>query len=444
MENLTKKRLTSLIIQIFFMLVLITSNSYDFSSSEEKFGMLVILSFCDLVIFSVFNCAGLLSASWFTVIFLYVYNFGQAWLLFWNIPLKKGNFTIAQYSNANINDAMYYALAIITCLQLAITLFYKDNIKKQIKEKVVGLPKSKLLLQVTKIVAGVCFLIDMINNIEQIIAAQTHGYIDSYVIGRDNVLIQTATYLFPFLITLLILQMKKREQVIVFTYAMIRSLVMMLLVGNRGQYIAMIIILLLLYMKDIRESKGESIWQYVMLVIVGLFLLSIASYVADTRGTIGETTTFTEHIKNNNVILAMLNELGGTLINTILIMGQCPQNISFGRGISYLGSVFHLIPGFANLFPNIVQYNDLGSILNNYFIKGEGLGGSYIAEMYFNFSWLALGFQLLFGYLLVQCDNILRRGNDNCLKRAIVYHYIFAIFMYTRGNFRNLQYIHEY
>ena len=210
---------------------------------------------------------------------------------------------------------------------------------------------------------------------------------------------------------------------------------MMLLVGNRGQYIALIVLLFLVYMKDLKKIKKLTTMQYIGIIIGTVFLFFISSYVADNRGLVGKNISFIEHIKENNFIFSTLNELGGTLINTILIIINCPENIQFGKGITYIGGLFHFIPGFADMFPNVVQYNDLGAILNDYFVKGSGLGGSYIAEMYFNFGFYATIIQIIFGYLLIKCDSLIGRDNVSILKKSILYYFIYAIFMYTRGNF---------
>lgn len=113
----------------------------------------------------------------------------------------------------------------------------------------------------------------------------------------------------------------------------------------------------------------------------------------------------------------MLQELGGTFINTILVIELCPTRLAFACGKSYLAALLQFIPLGSNLLPGMSEYANLGSLLNQYFAKGSGLGGSFIAELYFNFSWMSLILIPIFSYIVVRLDRVITNRNSSVLKR---------------------------
>ena len=436
--RINKSNIIKVMIQVVFIIIILIIGSKPGIVLPNDICLMGFISLISLFAFILGRYVPVISISWLTVIFLYLYSFGQIWLLLFGADLPNGSFQVTQYGNEVLFKSIVFALSTINCLQLSLLVFRLFSKRARFSGTNSPLPENSLKYA-SLILFLFCLAVVTYNDLIQIAAAKTIGYVGAFVLGRNNQIIQIGIYLFPFAICLLLLVSKPRIKKLILTYSVLRCLVMMILVGNRGQYIALLAVLLLIYFHDLRDkSKKTSFLFYFKYFLIGVGVIVLASYIALTRNITASQTSVVDVLTKNNIIVQLLNEMGGTLINTEIAINIIPTSLPVGKGISYIGSLIQLIPNMSSMLPGLVKFNDLGVGFNSYFTKGSGLGGSYIAEMYFNFGWFSLLFQCLAGWGLTRLDNILLNSHVGLLKKAIVYFYAHAIFMYLRGNFSEM------
>ena len=418
-----------------------------FSLNSDKKSLIDFLSCISVISLSIFILeyrSNFVSCSVFSIIFLYLYNCGQLWLLSIGYKFKFTNYLITQFSTESIFDAVYYFIIIINAIQVFLSLskgrddrIDNDNIYN-LKGDSSNTSEDKALIITTQSLYFLCLIILSYVDVSQIAVARIYGYSSAYTVGRDNSVAYMFIFLYPFLVSMMMLISNVKLQKFAFYHGVIRSFIMMLLVGNRGQHIALLCMLYIFYYTKQNEKKHSLAKKHWLTIVVGLALVLVAGYVANIRNVIGGRTSFLDYLRDNNVFASILQELGGTVIDLILLINNCPAHIPWGKGISYVGGLLQYLPKMTSFFPELCKYNDLGAILNGYFAKGGGLGGSLIAELYFNFKWFAILVVPIYSFLLGKLDQIVKRRGVSVLSKGICFYYIYISFMYTRYNFSDI------
>lgn len=373
-----------------------------------------------------------ISAYSILILLTFIYCFGQIWLMGLGIDMEKSSFTLTHYKEGDIITATIVNLIFIYVINISALVSYKYivrliNRKKAVKKEVENRKKKALYyIGVILLVFSVCAL--TYNDLQQIIvalASSKNGYADSYLLGRNNPLVYLATYLYPIPIFAILFstggkQMKK----VAIMYGLGRPILMILFVGSRMSYMPMLVALMLyfsIYSKRKISSKK--------ILVGGILIAFLYSFVAATRNGISDITSIMDYITTNNIIVNILQEMGGTAISMILLIVNLPVNLKFGFGKSYISSFLTLFPGGNSFIGELDRYRDMGVLLNNYFHKGSGLGGFYIAEMYYNFGMFALLIAPFAGILFIYISEIISRKDESSPFMKMAGFYIFYIAM---------------
>lgn len=275
-----------------FLVFIVMGQIGGIDNTESSFRYYAWLTIVSFVLFIISNNSGIFSATWFVILFLYIYNCGQVWLELFRIELDYSSFTITRYSYYNISKAICFFLMVINIFEICAIYFNKtvNGVAKNEYLNEFEAEQNNIALRTTlKIMSFVCIITVLYNDIMSILLAQTAGYLETYRTGRDNSFIIMMIEMYPLLIVSWILIGKPLEKKIFGMYAVIRSILMMFLVGNRGQYIAMLVVLFLIYNIEIKNNTNAkiSLKKGVGILILGAGILSIASYVAASRNVIG-------------------------------------------------------------------------------------------------------------------------------------------------------------
>ena len=435
MKVTTKKIVYSL---AYCILLVILWFLADQKNLELQFNILTVFSFVSLGLFFASRSEKSVSFTTFFVIFLYIYNFGQVWLKCFNYEFERTSFLITNYSLESINMAVLYFLAIMCFFQLFLIFFEgeekKENAISVNNANVVNSSYDAALKQTTAIFYFACLIVITYNDMVQITTSMLVGYQHSYRLGRDNPLIYFMLNIFPFLVGLGLFLFDGRRKKFIMIHAAARSVIMMLLVGNRGMYIATICMVFMAQSAGVESKKKKGhLFQTVML---SLFLVVIAGYVADIRNLTSGRIGIAEYLRSSNIICEVLQELGGTMVNMVLLVKNVPQKLNWGYGVSYIGAFIQFIPKLSSIFPEFCKYNSIGDLLNNsLFEKGSGMGGSFIGELYLNFGWFAIFVLPFFAKIINVIEENIRSNNGSPLKKGISLYFAYAFFMYVRGNF---------
>ena len=435
-------------IQTVLIIIAIGVNIYYlgdiYEVKETLFKVLALYSFINLLAQIIINtmCKIRLISSYNIIILLsYLYNCGQVWLLGLDIPLKKNSFIITYNSTPSIIGGLLIFIMLINCINMG-GIIYKTISKFGIKTEMKNSQEYSnnydrdivyRLGLVIFIIFGFILLTNDINQIKVALTINSENiYALTYKIGRDNPLIYLSMYIFPISVFMILISTKNKFiKSVVLSYVIIRSLIMMLIIGSRSAHIPMIVSLIIYYI----YNNGKRI-SYKKILLYVVVLVTLYTLVSATRNNINkfDIQTIITYIKNNNIFVDILQELGSTQNNIILLYDNCPRYLEFAYGKSYVGSFLKLLPG-GGLFPvDFSSYIDIGNILNSYFHKGQSLGGSYISELYYNFGWLSIFISPVIGLLFMRVEIILNIRKFNLyLYKSIALYLFYTLCIYIRA-----------
>ena len=439
-----KRALVAILINIMWILVYIAEMAFlqEANISKATYSFISLLTVLSMLSLLFANCkVGLRIVSPYNIILIltYMYTCGQLWLVSLNIPLKKTSYLITYYEDYYIIISVIYTMLFVCVINLCAQFFTALKYEKWIVSREYIEDKNKTAAwEYTGIIFFIVFAsVMMIFDIQQIsIARVTNSYAATYSVGRSNPLYYMASYAYPLPIFMILCATKNKTlKKVIALYAVIRPLLMTLMVGSRAFYLPMLVAMFVYYLntatKQIKMSR---------ILLIGLAGILLYSFVAATRNVAGGNVV--EYMIDNNFFVDFLQEMGGTIVCTILLVLNCPNPLGFAYGKSYLGSLLMLIPGLGSLADKYSSYINIATILNNYFAKGSGLGGFYLSEFYYNFSLFGLLLMPLVAYFFVKvsasCESV--NSNTNPISASVAY-YIFSLSMiYIRAEAYELFY----
>ena len=275
----------------------------------------------------------------------------------------------------------------------------------------------------------------LIYDVQMITSASQVGYLAKYttdtgVFGDLEVYFSAAI-----LCMLVTAKNQNRPWKGIYYYALLRVLVLMLLVGNRGNML--ITAILYIYAKHwfIKPYTRKN-WLSVGAICIGVVVLM--PFIAFIRGKTSELG-FWEYLSTNNPVTQFLSEFGSTLVTPVLSF-QYVDSFGFLGGKSFLGALAVLIPFSNVLFGGIKQYMSVGVLLNPYAPAVGALGGSVFAELYINFGWASLVLAGLFGLGIAKISQVLENGVDgnHPLLSSMLLYFSYGILLYVRGGFLDI------
>lgn len=453
--RMTRRQLTGFFIQIGLLAVTICMLSYRFDfmdMGDSTYKTLAFYSFVCLLIQLLINTAyniRLISAYNLLILFSYLYNCGQVWLTALGISLKPNSFTITYYSAESIVHALLIFLVTINALNIG-GLVYR-LIKTSDSQKITKTDNSKKHTPINNVnmvlvyfLFITCVIVLTYNDFKQISFALSLGglgaeevYALTYKIGRENPLIYLATYMYPASLFLFLFATKNKTfKKWVMLHAVLRSVALMLIIGSRMAYLPLLVCLLIYYTSVLKNKVSI---KKVILIVACLGILY--STVSATRNNADkfDFQTISSYLTENNIAVDILQEMGSTQVDLILLYNNSPDHLPYAYGKSFLGSFLSLIPGGSSFIGDMENYIDLGAILNSYFHKGSSLGGSYIGELYYNFGYVILLFAPLIGCIFMSIENsITNRNKSSIMKQAMVFYLLYTSFIYVRGNVHDL------
>lgn len=207
-----------------------------------------------------------------------------------------------------------------------------------------------------------------------------------------------------------------------------------MLSGGRMDAISFVIAMVYVYITKVERPRAK----HVVLAFVILYGLSaVMSAVATIRrngafdaGMLG--SYILASIGKDNPIVSMLVEMGGTFISLGSSIDNIPSYHPFGYGKTYISTVFSIIPAYES---HIADIKDLIYIYA--FADHAYLGGSWLGETFYNFSWFGCLFALVWGKIIGRFETIIKHDETNGSYLGSVFIVVFMYYMilYARDYF---------
>ncbi|WP_175550472.1 O-antigen polysaccharide polymerase Wzy [Bacteroides luti] len=367
---------------------------------------------------------------------LSIFSFGQSFLYTINYISEERD--LIGYAGITINDIFYaqsYTLVMITCFHIGALMSIKKsnyNTKKSLNvDYSLAIKKIGIILFIISIIP---FLYSLINDM---IVSLTRGYGALYEIeervGLDNIFLIVANYFIPSYICLYVGFRKNVKVLRMLNIFAVVIIIVIFITGGRTNGVILIATAILIYNFIIKPLTKK---QYVIILVLGIFLLSILSVISNTRSNSGRgIDSYTNNIeKGQNSALNTICEMGGSMFCLIKTKDYVPNTEDYRYGKSYLFSFTTLIPNinFWKIHP-AVKESDLNAWLTKKVDMGYGTGFSMVAESYINFGWFGSIVMLLMGYVFASFMNVSKIRNNDYAK----FVFCMIIFWFTISTVRN-------
>jgi hypothetical protein len=386
------------------------------------------------------------------LLFTFMFYFGQFFLLLIGVPLESGRTILdgrLPYEALIKTGVFIINYMIILHLGVILSTFNINNyinIDNTIEEKDYLYPM--IFDKTFKKVALFLFLISIIPSyiilIKNIQVTFTYGYgaifqSEYYTSGGiNNILRFLSRFTIPSFLMLLILYKDNKKLKIVNIFLIV-YLLLYFLGGSRLNGVLLISTLLLIKHYWYNPISNKSMVKIGIFIIVLLVLLNLISAIRNSVYNVNDfsyllKSTIKQIIISNPLFLAM-EEAGYTFLATATVVAYCPSVIPYYNGMSYINSLFMVIPNLLwDVHPAAKVNTDI--VFKGFLTKYGGIGSSFIAESYYNMGDLSLLTALLFGVLIgTLSKKIIKYSKEKNTMKFYLYIYIaqFSLF-YVRSD----------
>ncbi|BCC32334.1 TPA: O-antigen polysaccharide polymerase Wzy [Bacillus cereus] len=344
----------------------------------------------------------IISFSGMFIIFSYVFHFAHMFLLFINYSFIDLSYGVGLYNYGEdvFREVMNFSLLSMLALFLGMMFAPRtdteiiqevNNSKKDINNHLKYYGKLGIILLI------ISLPIDLYLLLNQIKQMGTGGYASVHEFGVNLGLKYLSYLVNPAFFLLMVANKNKRwnAQFILGIYIAYKFITM--LTGMRAYAILNILIMLYLYHSSVKKFNRKLV---LFGMIVGYFILSLFIVIRNTRsyGLSFEMIYEGMLSSQGNPILGTFEEFGLTINVVCEVVRNVGDNglVDYANGMQIVTSIMSAIPFVSSIFSNInfTEYNLIERL------DIWHLGGSYIADFYFDFGTKGIFGIAIYGFLI--------------------------------------------
>ncbi|MBE6643075.1 MAG: O-antigen polysaccharide polymerase Wzy [Ruminococcaceae bacterium] len=427
----------------------------DFSDNVDHLYWIIVISFVLGLLETYYLSGKKVSITTAFLVITYIFHHGQHFLDFLGIDFEyyKG-YIMTNFVDKSIVNATIFSIMAINFLQLGFCLMlndkdedkksyrYKHSSKRQpnsLEDSEKAKARTELLLKWSIALFAVSLIPTLIYDVQRMIVSFSASYAETYTYGTTAIN-SILSQFFEIAIFGLIYCLKDTKKWKYFYYSkFFWELIKLLLIGNRMGPISSIAALFFLKQSIIvSDNKRKGKLKYIVLAILLVFVMGfISSYRSGKAG-----TTLTEALENalvrDNMFISFFAESGTTLLDQALLFRLMPGTLAFANGLTYINSILILLPMSTTIFgASATEHISIGAILNEHWYN-RGLGGSIVAESYYNFGENAIWFMLIIGlavgWFQKKYDSSASKGENGMLIILLTF-LLEQLLIYPRGYF---------
>ena len=362
-----------------------------------------------------------ISLSSFFILFSYLFHFGQVIIhgLFPDYAFTIID-AVGRYSKSVV-DGLMFSLNIINLVTLFVMI--SSNSKKNLCKEVLTRHEVnyRRLRKLGYAVLAITFPVQLYCVVMQIVLSRKYYYATEESINGMLFQIGILSIIGFVLLVFGYSNDKKKE-----TVTIILSCAWYVFTMISGSRIYAVISICILGYCYLSIQKNLNIYKMIIYMVLAVMFMGLLHSVMRVR-TI-EAVTVSAVLRNlfnssTSVFLGTLEEFGGSFYTVKIGFEQIPYHIPYNFGKSYLGS-------FALAGINIGGI--LEPIMNNIaftsrYTQRYSYGGSYIAELYYNFGWIALFIAPIWGSVLATISDKLNqyiwsKNFEKCANYVMVFY----------------------
>lgn len=364
---------------------------------------------------------------------LYIFHSGHLWLSLINI--SPSSFLTSfdyEYQTTNYDYILnvYREITILLSLFIVVSILFVKPINKAFKGRECG---TVLVTNRFRKSFFLLYIISMFFELKRAIAVAATSYgegylygssIEQYIVGFVNVILLLFLYIY---------RNDKNKFNLYLGLQLFRTFFIMFFVGNRGSSIIYLIVTAFIVTNYSYLASRKRYIRNVSILVVGFMLIALP-FISATRGGSRENMSVSQFVEKNNPIESFLEEFGGTVANVFLTK-EYVDAYGSTNGIQIIGTSLSILPGSTSLFGDIIRENvSIGMKLNN-FANRQGLGGSLLSQLYFNFSefWLLCLSVAVVSLLMVWTSNQLMNNGGSLFYTLFLLCLFSGLITWVRG-----------
>lgn len=353
-----------------------------------------------------------------------------------------------RYGDQNSVKALLFSNVIITFYVLGMILFYKkENKRVEASIESTDLTEVKICRTIGLLLFAISILPVLYTNYVQVAAKIAEGYSGTMSADTSFHGIPLGWFTKLFLPSLLLIMasfkndQKKCLRIVILT--ILYYMIFMFFTGRKGntiQTIAPILVMYFFYFKP----KIKIV--HLAFLYCGIYLVTI---VTKTRKMIVDADFWNQVksiVMDTNPLTDLMFEMGGTIKAVIQMQMAVPETGTFQFGLTYLLGIIVSLAHGVNLnyvtplekhvnFDAYLSLPERGALLNS---SVASMGGSSIAEWWWNFGWFSVLFIMIFAKLIISYETKLIKSLNNPTKFAMWCSFLYFLMRYTRGYITDL------
>lgn len=271
-----------------------------------------------------------------------------------------------------------------------------------------------------------------------LIGAATSGYEGVYSLYVPQAVQSIAFFFDAGLILLLFGKKNTRYAKMIFWGTVLYKCIIMTS-GGRQDKVAFLLVWIYVYYFVINKISIKRLLILGIICIGGFWFISvIGSIRAEESVGISQIMNFLKNGTMNNVIGDALGEFGSAFTTLEVAYKYTPSRIPYGYGRSFLAGCLSIVPLLTNRIPVLAET----VIFLNQLPKNVAfaMGGSYLGELFYNFSWFGILGSVILGVFITKLHNGIVNNNDRSsdLYKAWCAVLSTAMVLYVRGYFTDM------
>ena len=274
-------------------------------------------------------------------------------------------------------------------------------------------------------------------DISSLLGALSQGYRGVYSLYFPQ-MIQSIAFFFDAGIILYLFGLKEKKKMRATLFVVLLYKCLMMTTGARQEKVAYLIVLVYLYFFVCNTVTVGKIAMVGAGCVAGfIFISAIGTVRAGSSSGIKDVLELMQSGQKSNIFGSALGEFGSAFDTLEVAVKYTPAYITYGYGTSYLAGLISIIP----LIVKQIPFLDKATIFVHQLPGGVyfALGGSYLGELYYNFSWLGLIGGAIIGKFMGKLNlGIVLSKQHNALYGAWCAIISTAMIMFVRGYFTDM------
>lgn len=374
----------------------------------------------------------ILSMTGIFISFTYLFHFGQVILngIFKNHEYKYANM-LKLYNFSYVKKSVPFMIITLSAVLIGVVISSYGKIKTEDSGPVQTIDLS-FVRTLGWIILIITFPLKIKYDIDALVTSSISGYNDTLHMSYSGIYIQISLfYIIGFILLLIGYKDCKNKAKMILTLELIYLCLTMISGGRIYQTIS-ICLIMFFYLNCVEKINIKSFIIYAALGYLLLKVLTVISIVrANNTGSFKVIANAFFSLKNDPISSA-LEEFGSTIQTMIVTIIKIPLVQDFQNGKTYLLSFSGALVNINGSIDEIITKANFVKNLNT-----KGIGGSYIAELYYNFGNYSYIIAVVIGFIVNKVSNtinrlVTKRSFDKLAYYIMPFYYTI---MWVRGSF---------